>query len=104
MTSSFDMHSLTYIIAAPEEIIQVLVDEKLRDKWDMRVKTVTKEGESCLKIHYIAEESTVETVKYNLIQEGTTIFIQECVNGDMCRYFELSPVQNRPYFLRLSLY
>lgn len=31
-------------------------------------------------------------------------FIQEHVNGEFYRYYELQSVQNRPYFMRITLF
>jgi hypothetical protein len=31
-------------------------------------------------------------------------FIQEHVNGEFYRYFELQPIQNRLYFIRVTLF
>ena len=69
------MQSLTYVIAAPEEIISALLDDKLRNKWDLRVKSAVKEGDSCIKVTYSADELYVETIKYNIVQEGNSIII-----------------------------
>ena len=73
--SGFDLKCLTYVISSPEEVFSTLIDEKLRDQWDLRVKTVTKETDTCLKITYASTESLIETVKYNCYQDGESMII-----------------------------
>ena len=45
-----------------------------------------------------------EVLKYTYMAENGVFWIQEFVNGDQYRLYEMTSVQNRPYFLRVTMY
>ena len=69
------MKAVTFIIASPDEVMNLLLDEKQRDKWDMRVKSASKESESCIKVVYGTETPLTETIKFSRYVEGQKMII-----------------------------
>eukprot|EP00347_Sterkiella_histriomuscorum_P015068 403358431 len=107
LTESFNVKSVSYVIASPDEVANALTDEKMRQLWDPSLKSIEKTGENNYKLIYTsADQSQVlsESISFSFVQDIATqsYFIQEKINGGThYRYYELQQVQNRPYFLRV---
>ena len=103
----FETKAVTYLLGSPDEIATALTDVTTRISWDPNVKSIEKSGEDTFKIQYEGANGSIyaETIKYNFIldKEGGFV-IQELVNNESYRYYELQGVQNRPYFLRVTAY
>ncbi len=108
LKEAFELKTVTYLIGSPDEIANALVDEKTRSMWDPNVKTIIRNNDDTIKITYGAHSLVPlnETINYSFIcdKEGQHYFISEFVNGETYRYYELSPVLNRPYFMRVTQY
>lgn len=99
------------MIASPDEVAAALTDCATRQLWDPSLKSIEKAGSdaSTFRVSYFQSSGgeqqgqvVTETVKYSLVRESVgNYFIQEQVNGNTYRYFEIQQVQNRPYFLRV---
>ncbi|CDW89743.1 start domain containing protein [Stylonychia lemnae] len=108
LIESFDVKSVTYLVASPDEIANILTDEKTRQFWDPCLKSVEKLADDTFKLTYQGGELNsfiIETVKYNFVLDGEgNYLIQEKINSDQYRYYELQQVQNKPYFMRITFY
>ena len=109
VNEQFETKAVTYLLGSPDEIATFLTDVNQRANWDPNLKSIEKVGDDTFKLSYSEINGSLstytETVKYNFIVEKDGNFIiQELVNNQNYRYYELQGVQNRPYFLRVTAY
>jgi hypothetical protein len=109
---SFDVKSVTHMMATPDEISIALTDASQRLQWDNGITAVEKTGEDSIRLTYetcdgftYQENVQISNFFDKADRSGNaTHFIMEHVNGEFYRFFELQQVQNRPFNLRVTLY
>jgi hypothetical protein len=53
---SFEMKALTYVTASPDEVAAALIDEKVRQQWDLSIKSIEKKGDDLIFVQYANTE------------------------------------------------
>ena len=98
------MKAIVTILATPDEVASALLDEKYRIQWDTGLLKMTKQAskEEMAKFEY--DKNYLEMVKTHCVRHENRFFIQEYVNADFYRYFILERLENRPDFLRVTMY
>ena len=107
----FNVKAVTRVMATPDEISNALTDPVLRPQWDSSISAISKQSPESIQITYkgIDGLSThTENIKVDFFMDKVSVagshFIQEYVNGEFYRLYELQTVQNRPQQLRVTLY
>ena len=73
LIESFDIKTVSYLVASPEEIANIMTDEKNRKNWDPSLKSIEKVGDDSYRLTYQGGELNsfiIEQVKYNFILDG----------------------------------
>ncbi len=98
---AFDVKAVTTVMATPDEVFTAISDAELRSQWDPSNVGVTKAGENMLAAKYA--NSYAENLKFETFADkGGPHYVQEQVNGSDYRFYELQPVKNRPFILRVT--
>lgn len=111
MREGFNVKAVTWVMATPDEISNALTDPVQRPQWDSSISAISKQSPESIQITYkgIDGLSThTENIKVDFFMDKASVagshFIQEYVNGEFYRLYELQTVQNRPQQLRVTLY
>lgn len=103
-------------MATPQEVAEFLVNENKRPLWELNLKSISKVSSSphTIELQYQNSQTKYEVVyeMQRLTQKegsSSSFLIVEKVlfnkgQQSQTRLYLLEEVQNRPYFLRLSLY
>ena len=52
MIESFDIKCVSYLVASPEEIANIITDEKNRKNWDPSLKSIEKVADDTFRLTY----------------------------------------------------
>ena len=106
----YQLKAVMYILCSPEEVLKLLLDPITRSEWDFNLDTCSVNSQNQLKVTYKPTEgypndyTEIITFKYLVFNEK--FYIIEHVENDLEKYerlWQLDEVQNRPYFMRVTL-
>ena len=105
MKENLEIKAVATVNATPEEVLSAIRDPALRKQWDANAHSITKNGEFGLDVKYENHSEKLQIYSHgDKISPQGPHFIQEEVNGESWRFYELAAVKNRPYTLRITYY